>query len=187
MNTSPVPSRLFCRMVRHWSGAQSSHVARCAACQEHFAVAGALEAALRRDARQSGFEPKGDMTRRIMRAVQESAAARRPAPARGRGGMWVLGGALAALAFSVVIFQHGVSEKPAQVSRADAEAIVATVNALSDQLVDTVIPTAGAIVADNPMQRELDSIYSDARSALGFLALNFLPATPTPAEKSRSG
>ncbi|MEO6244258.1 MAG: hypothetical protein ABIQ12_02375, partial [Opitutaceae bacterium] len=49
------------------------------------------------------------------------------------------------------------------------------VGTLSRRLVETVIPTAGEFAANNPLRQEFDAIYSDARSAVGFLALNFLP------------
>jgi hypothetical protein len=43
---------------------------------------------------------------------------------------------------------------------------------------NSVVPKAQTLVVDNPLQHELDSVYSDTRSALNFLALNFLPTTP---------
>jgi hypothetical protein len=45
-------------------------------------------------------------------------------------------------------------------------------------------PAAGALLAADPLQQEADAVVADARSALGFLALNFLPAgvtVPAPA------
>jgi hypothetical protein len=47
---------------------------------------------------------------------------------------------------------------------------------ISDWVFNQVVPPAGTLVANNPLQHELNSVYSDAHSALDFLALNFLPS-----------
>jgi hypothetical protein len=43
---------------------------------------------------------------------------------------------------------------------------------------NSVASSAQTLVVDNPLQHELDSVYSDTRGALNFLALNFLPTSP---------
>ncbi len=42
-------------------------------------------------------------------------------------------------------------------------------------------PTTEALLEGEPLRREADALYADARVALGFLALNFLPGTATTA------
>ena len=121
------------------------------------------------------------------RAVRE-AAAEPSEPARPTfGRLWTLGGlaatgALAALLISANLRPRVDEHGPANLTTADGAAVVVSaVQSLSSGLVDSVIPSAGELVAENPLQRELGSVYSDVRSALDFLALNFLPTTPEPA------
>ena len=71
------------------------------------------------------------------------------------------------------------SSRASRITDAEIEALTETVNAASRGLVEKVIPATGALAADNPMQREFGAIYADARSAVGFLALNFLPTSTT--------
>jgi hypothetical protein len=74
------------------------------------------------------------------------------------------------------------AETPDTIAATEAAVIVDAVETFSNRLVDSVIPSAGKLVAQNPLQEEIGSVYSDMRSALDFLALNFLPASTTRAE-----
>jgi hypothetical protein len=199
---SPVSSpRVLCRVVRQWcaiAGSQSSrHVASCAECQRYFARVSEFDHALRRDAMeitQINAVGTDSLERQILRAVRNSAPARR-ADSRPQG--WLLGGlaAAAAIAIGAVLFhgsfpgssQEQIARANPMPAAADAEIIVDAVESLSYRLVDSVIPTTGEFVATNPLQREMSSVYSDARSAVDFLALNFLPRSRplTPATQSR--
>ncbi len=193
MKTPPPRARLFCRIVRHWSSEESAHVAACADCQRFFAASRGLESALRRDAGRVSVEPDAGFERRLLNAVRRAAAAPvREEALRHRSGIWVAGAALAAVACGVFVFQRepgklGQTEVAIGATAADAAVIVDAVQSLSDRLVETVIPSAGAMVADNPLQREFDSLQTDARSALRFLAMNFLPAAPAAGAQPRSG
>ena len=180
---------LVCRVVRLRGSAEPSHVAGCADCRQFFAAAAALDSALRRDAARAVTAVDDDLERRIMQAVRASAKqpTRGHARAESYRGLWTAGAALVALAFAVVILQRGPRDAEPKVTRADADAIVDTVNSLSDQLVDSVIPSAAALVTDNPLQTEIDSIKADAQSALGFLALNFMPTASGKTALPRSG
>jgi hypothetical protein len=39
-------------------------------------------------------------------------------------------------------------------------------------------PNTAELLQKDPLQDEANSVYSDARSAVNFLAINFLPSTP---------
>lgn len=193
MKTPPPRARLFCRIVRHWSSEESAHVAACADCQRFFAASRSLESALRCDANRISVEPDAGFEQRLLNAVRRAEAARAREESSRRGsGLWVAGAALVAVACAVFVFQResgkiGQTEVAGGATAADAAVIVDAVQSLSDRLVETVIPSAGAMVANNPLQRELDSLQTDARSALRFLAMNFLPAAPAAAAQPRSG
>lgn len=185
--TLPAP-RLVCRVVRQWcslvESANPAHTASCAECRDYFRAGVALDAALRSSAApiaRAQADEDDVRTRAIMRAVRSAAPATERSPSW-RGAL-ATGAAMAALSVAMVYFHRGPEiSAPVAVTppppTADAALLADTVQDLSGKFVDSVIPTAGAMVANNPMQQEFGSIYADARAALGFLALNFLPTAP---------
>lgn len=202
MNIHPSPggdrrthpaTRLLCHVVRQWSvfaGHENSrHVASCVACQEYFRAHVQFDHALRRDAEESVRTApafSGNLEWRIMQAVQTGAQTSPRRRASGPRGLWTIGALTAAVA--VVVTMVSLNRQPSSSTAredvanstptaADAQVIVQAVESLSNRLVDSVIPSAGELVADNPLQQELGSMYSDVRSALDFLALNFLPSS----------
>lgn len=175
--------RLACRLVRTWSALREdshpAHLDTCPDCQAWRARASSLEHDLRRSARAIPVVPPSDLDRRILGAVAHSRA---PAAASTPTRTWLpfaaFGAAAAAIAVAFVALQRPASE--AALSRADAHALVATVSDLSTQFVGDVIPSAGTMIAEkNPLQHEMDAVYTDAQTALDFLALNFLPQART--------
>ncbi|WP_414664633.1 hypothetical protein [Horticoccus sp. 23ND18S-11] len=191
MTSKPSPRvRPVCRVIRQWcvvtGQAQPRHAASCADCRAYFQTGDAVEGALRRDAgawTQASPAPSAGFERELLRSIREEAAVQ--APVRTPGGAWrSFGVAMAACAvvagIGYVQFGGGTWRRdvPDTTVAAETAVVLETVESLSQGLVETVIPSAGALVADNPLQREFDSIYADARSVLGFLALNFLPTTP---------
>jgi hypothetical protein len=196
-------ARLLCRIVRQWAVVsrheKSRHVASCVACQEYFRANAALDRALRTEAEESlrvTPAPSGNLEWQIMQAVRT--AGRTPTPRRTRSsewrGLWTMGGftaAVAVVAALVTLNRHPHSatarEDLANVTptAADAQVIVQAVESLSNRFVDSVIPSAGELVAENPLQQELGSVYSDVRSALDFLALNFLPTSASSPSANR--
>jgi hypothetical protein len=184
MNSTPFSRpRLVCRIVRSSRAllerAGSRHLAGCAECQAFFRTSEQLELQLRRDApvlRQTLPVPSSTLERDILRAVRESAA---PAEPVRRGNLAWVGGAAATAAIAAFVWvQRPIAPQPSVAATpADAAAIVNAVQDLSARFTRNVIPSAGAMVANNPLQQELGSVYSDARSALDFLALNFLPSS----------
>ncbi|MBL9201063.1 MAG: hypothetical protein JNL39_11180 [Opitutaceae bacterium] len=178
MNPAPSSSpRLVCRVVRHWhaaAGGGARHLETCADCRAYFAAAAALDQALRRAApawqKAETPAPSTGFEQRLLNAVRTASA---PPPARPTHLGWAAATTLAAVVAVALIYPaRGPSAKTGE----DEAALLAkVVTTASRGLVENVIPSTGALVADNPLQREFGAIYADARSALGFLALNFLP------------
>jgi hypothetical protein len=194
--------RLVCRVVRLWCAVsqadQPRHVATCASCQVYFAAANELESQLRRaaHARSTASDATQNLEQQILRAVRSSASRPRRASAWQPTRSWLMGGVCAAAAaFAIgLALRFGTGSAPRErmadaTPTDDAAMILSTVESLSSELVGTVIPSAGELVVQNPLQEEIGSVYSDMRSALDFLALNFLPATRLnpPAEPVRPG
>lgn len=191
--TSTSRSRLTCRVVRAWSvlggaprkGAPARHVAGCPECRAHFAAESELEARLRRAAPHhlqplpDGFEHR--MERALAAAAREDRAPARPATP------WLaLGSAFAGVAAVIVlaVFLMRPADRPASSdavadAAADPKAVLEesmqVAQALNDRFWNDVAPTATSFVRENPLQQEMSAVYSDARSALQFLARNFLP------------
>jgi hypothetical protein len=186
----------MCRVVRGWSaiagdpatGASARHLAACPSCRAYFAAATDLDTRLRRAAPQrtqalpEGFEQR--MDRAIATVTREQRASRSP------GSHFVLWSALAgATAVAAVAFMlvRTAEVPPASnegqfVENPEAvlEDSVAVARNLNDRFWNDVAPTATTFVRENPLQQELGAVYSDARSALQFLALNFLPDSAQP-------
>ena len=185
--------RFRCRVARtaraFREGADERHVSGCADCQAFYAATETLEQELRRDAsalREAAPEPTSELAHSIMRAVREDSRELRPA--RFRMPVWTLSAIAAAAIVAVIAVQWPVTPSRSTVVIADeTEVIVQALETLSVKLTDTVIPTTGEVLANNPLQKELGSVYSDARSALDFLVLNFMPTTPRPEPATPTG
>jgi hypothetical protein len=180
MKTSLNRSRLACRAARWWSVvAFSRHAENCPECRAYFASVETLERSLRRDAAAWTAaipEPSPGFERRLRNLGPSSPAPVRPAASRGWWLVATTATATAAIAVGFLISPRGASDRATQ---ADAALLAAALETASRGFVETVIPSAGTMVADNPLQREFSAIRSDARSALSFLALNFLPSSGT--------
>ena len=203
MNVRPLDEarpRLICRVARQWHALfplhRLGHLSSCPGCQSHLKAERSLELSLRQNAFDSREEvgATDGLERDILRAIRAAGPASsqtRPKPAYRA---WTMGG-LGAIAAIVVLMaglrrepvaeRHGVAVAPVAPALAAATpevvAIIETVDALSENFVDSVLPKAGGLVAKNPLQKEFTSVYSDMRSALDFLALNFLPVAPATA------
>ena len=180
MNSStPVRPRWWCRVVRGWSAlfgkAPSGHEAHCAACQEFFAQSRALDQRLQRDARSRERTIPAGLEQRIFLAIPIVRSVRRPPPVRTSWFVLAGAGAAATVALAVLALRAppGASAPIAHnpTSVAPQVAVVAP---------ETMQVWEASIAGKNPLQREINSVYSDARSALRFLALNFLPADAVP-------
>lgn len=170
--------RLICRVVRPWNtvaGGGARHLETCPDCQAYFAAAGAIERTLHREASAWSAAttpaPSTGFEQRLLHAVRPPVTPKRSRVAH-LG--WMAATALTA-AIAVALFRPAGSTAD-KATAADAVLLAEAVSQASRGLVERMIPTTGALVADNPLQREFGAIRSDARSALRFLAMNFLPA-----------
>ncbi len=186
--------RLTCRLVRAWAairereaGAADSsfeaglppaacrHVAACADCRRFFVESRSLEQALRREAAMGRPPVPEGLARRVSLAVAGS----EPPRARAFPGLAIAACGAAAVALAVFVFDRN-SPAVAPDSRAGADSaevtrLAAEVATLPGALWESAKPSATAVWTEEPLRREADAVYSDARSAVGFLEANFIP------------
>lgn len=171
--------RLACRLARLraalGSGAvpASGHAAGCPDCQRYFAAAATLEDALHREAARAAAPAPAGLERGILRAVAEARLASSRRPERPAALGWLAGAAFAAAAAVAVVFTLREPAPAGTVAAAPVSAPAAPGATVVPA--PLALPTAEALALQNPLQSELDQVYSDARYALRFLAMNFLP------------
>jgi hypothetical protein len=155
-------------------GPGSAHAAACADCQIYFAACDELDAALTRGAAHAWQEAPSRLEQDIMRAVRQSA----PAPRTSRRAWFALAATGAAAVLAIVIFQRQLSvvRPPAAV----APVAITDSRVSPQQLWSSLQPSANAVIDGDPLNQEVAAVAADARAAVQFLALNFLP-TPAPA------
>jgi hypothetical protein len=61
---------------------------------------------------------------------------------------------------------------------ANASETFAAIDAVPRGMRNLVDSSPATLKEQNPLQREADAVYSDSRSVLRFLAVNFLPRVP---------
>ncbi|MES2694501.1 MAG: hypothetical protein V4773_13580 [Verrucomicrobiota bacterium] len=174
-------TRLACNLARTWSALRDDvvprHAATCADCQAYFRTQATLDATLRHTAGSALPAAPANLDRDILAAVRRSRA---PEPVHTRSYSWgslgALGTLAAAIAVGAIVFNRPA--KAPEFTASDAQSFVKQVAALSSDFTERVLPNAGALVADNPLQSEITAVYADARTALDFLAMNFLPTSP---------
>lgn len=198
--------RLACRVARVWSSLAdrkladrklAGHIASCSSCREYFSACAVLETELRSEAvRRAATAPAStELARQVLSGL--AAPTRNAAPSRRRPALPLgLGAAIAAAAI-VAISLIPETAPPAGANPAialtpsEVQAIVNSAATLTDRWLNIVGPRAGTAIQNNALQQEMASVYADARSAIDFLAMNFLPAAsplaPTEPERPRSG
>ncbi len=175
MNTSPPTNSSFrCTVARIFG--HDGHAASCPDCQAYQTAALALETALRRDAfgNRPPFDPR--LNDRVVDALR--AARQDVRPSRSYTGILSFGGAAVAAMVAAFAFRLWTSPEEVQteLATADVTQLVADAGSLSKRLWQAVEPSAAALADHSPLQEEIESVYSDAQSALSFLAVNFLPS-----------
>lgn len=195
--SSTVKTRLLCRVVRirialsGSAGKTTGHAANCPDCQAYYRASDSLENALRQSSAQEKQAAADDLAAKIALAVRRSA----PRPRRSRATILsTLAGATMIVALSFFVVRQNWSIQPigprnqpnADIRPADVADVMASVAALRIRFMDTVKPAATTLAAQNPLTQELHSVQADARSALGFIALNFLPADSARSLESRT-
>jgi hypothetical protein len=189
-------TRLSCRLVRLRDAMTGSrpagHVAHCADCQAYYRNADSFSEQLRATAPRSPQPVSDELATRIARAVRQSApAARAPRRTRVLETFAALGTAAAIFAFGIHLVrqnsapQQSTKDQTIVMNASDLNALVAGVDSLRTRLLDSVEPAAEALTSQNPLNQEIASVQADARSALGFLALNFLPSASAQQIESR--
>ena len=186
--------RFTCRLVRGWiavfgdtatgepRGPGAAHVATCADCRQFFGACDELDHALRRAAAREWRDAPPALEQNILRAVRLSA----PPATRGfRAAPFALAGATAGALLAAVVFlqrtppaarrSHVVAASVDPAMLAAAREFIAAVPA---NLFGQMRPEAQAILQQDPLQDEVEAVKSDARTAVRFLARNFLPMPP---------
>lgn len=172
-----------CRLVRGWAswlgardrGMSARHIAACPACQEFFAATDELDACLRRDAERASHAPSSGLEDRIMREIVRTPAQTERRAARSG---WALAGVgvAAAVVFMSAFFwaRHNVTPPSDTVAVHPTPAVTTPATAATGSL--TLPANVTTLLAQDPLQGEVKSVYADAQSAVRFLALNFLPS-----------
>jgi hypothetical protein len=188
MKASPENPRFVCRVTRtalavfggEDAALRNGHVAGCEDCQAFFSGGEVLEQTLRRDAASQRAVAPAMLEQKFLHAVHRSVA---PAPRSFGRPLFSVIAAAAALAVAFIALRPTTPMSPtgtAPVAKAPGSVDDAT-QALNDiiKLVPTnffteMRPQAEAILQQDPLQEELDSVSTSARSAVRFLAKNFL-------------
>jgi hypothetical protein len=114
-----------------------------------------------------------------MQAVSAAIPQREHSFAQAMGRLGWLSAAAALAAIAAVVFSRREMTQPAtpaEIAPADVAAWMDSAQSFSHWATETWMPNAAEAVQSNGLQRELDAVYADARSAVAFLELNFLPA-----------
>lgn len=149
------------------------HCATCADCRQYFDTVTALETRLRRSAAPARATAPATLEARILNAVDRSQREERRPSSRGAWGLAAV--AAAALAAVIAFRIHPAPPVDASPEVASIEDVMTVASELPKQWLATLRPGAVKLLEANPLQTEIASVGSDARSALSFLALNFLP------------
>jgi hypothetical protein len=172
--------RLVCRLTRlrasltaHPASGVREHRASCADCRNYFATAEQWDGHLQREAAPVRETASESLESRILHAVTRSQAQERRTP---RGLSWGMAGLAAVAIATIVILRTPEPPPTAAPQMASIQDVLVVADELPRQWLATLEPGAVKLLEENPLQTEIASVGSDARSALNFLAMNFLPS-----------
>ncbi|HZP59274.1 MAG TPA: hypothetical protein VFB27_03040 [Opitutaceae bacterium] len=100
--------------------------------------------------------------------------------------MLAIAGAAAAAAVAFGLWQKTNSSVPEENGAAGHGAVVVRDEPTTSQPWTALKPSVDALMRQDPLRTEVDSVYADARSAVHFLALNFLPAPAVPSHDGKT-
>lgn len=192
MKPSAETPRFVCRITRQWlavfggedAASRSAHVAGCEDCQAFFSLGDELESFLRRDAAVARVAPSPMLEQKILHAVHRSAA---PERRRSLLPLYSLVGAAAAVAVVFVTLRPTPQAEPAlNPVEEGKQALAQVMQFVPKELFTEMKPQAEAILSQDPVQSEIEGLRTNAKSAVQFLAKNFLPADKQQALASRS-
>ena len=86
----------------------------------------------------------------------------------------------AAASVAVAVFllpRQPASQKPGVIASTQAEEPINVAYA-PKHIWNSLMTGSDALVEKNPVQDEVDAVYSDTKSAIRFLAMNFIPSDP---------
>lgn len=162
-------------------GFGSSHLASCADCQRYFAALDSLTSTLRLDANIVRRAAPVGMDRRVLQAIASESRPRARERHAGRLA-FALAGVTAAVVLALVPLRPGKSRTEVNLA-VDPSVVGPQLNAALASL-PTLNVSMAAVMQKEPLQQEVNSVYADARSAVRFLALNFLPDNaPSPTDQ----
>lgn len=187
--------RFACRIIRFLSAmgfrktSADHHAENCQSCRAWFAAGESLDRQLRLDARSQFQRASDGLEDRIFDGIEI------PNRSAGRefGGtrmvLFSLAGVAAACAVAFVLLRGPATssdlaliETPAVSVEKSSEFItitsIAAIDAVPRGMRNLVDSSPATLKEQNPLQREADAVYSDSRSVLRFLAVNFLPSVP---------
>lgn len=186
-----------CRLVRFGAslsrdGDAASWVRRhadaCPSCQQHFATAASFEQQLRASAPSRSVAPRASLEHDIMREIMAAAPDRasawsRDVPSRSSRPRRVWPAfalaASAACAVALVFVQRPRHGNPPPSPAPRVESVVSATTPSSASWTQLATPVR-TLLNEDPLQSEAQQVVAEARSAVDFLALNFLPNPPGP-------
>jgi hypothetical protein len=183
MKTSlTTPSHFRCTVARIFG--DERHAASCPDCGAQVAADAAFDAALRHEAAGSHASIDPRLNDRVIDALRAANQERRPA--RSYTGILSFSGAAVAVLAAAFVFRLSTPSTPAEADAlaGDVTLLVTEAGTLSKRVWQAVEPSAVALADYSPLQDEIESVYSDAQSALSFLAINFLPSPVEPANQA---
>lgn len=143
-----------------------------------------LEDELRRQAAAIRVEMPRGLAERVAGAIGADRGASlgsRRSRLTGHWGWWAAAGAAAA-AFAAALLLHEPANRID--THADAAALAHEVQAMPAEIAGLVAPRAAQALRQDPLAQETTALAADARSAVNFLAYNFLPEPRATQDKS---
>lgn len=201
-SNKPSPQRLWCRMeglrvALFGNGSPSRHQQECPDCQRRVQSQDALESALRNSAASNRIEAPPFLQQRILNTLRYSnsgvgSRVSGHAPSRA---IWSPSLVACGVAACLVVFLFRAPDQPSPVGNEVASASKPGAASVAVVRNEQAIPATGATLdfgidlsafnsltlqADDlldagPLQTEVRAVVLEAKSALQFLAMNFLP------------